>query len=56
MGLYSFHRTEVSLIYKATGNPRTIQALLGHLNNQNTVLYLGVDISDTITLAERSEI
>ena len=49
-------RTKASLIYKATGNLRAVQILLGHANIENTVRYLGVDIDDAITLAERTEI
>jgi site-specific recombinase XerC len=53
---HSMRRTKASLIYKATGNLRAIQILLGHSNIENTVRYLGVDIDDAITLAERTEI
>ena len=49
-------RTKASLIYKATGNLRAVQILLGHTNIKNTVCYLGVDIDDAITPAERTEI
>jgi len=55
-GTHSLRRTKASLIYKATGNLRAIQILLGHSNIENTVRYLGVDIDDAITLAERTEI
>jgi site-specific recombinase XerC len=48
--------TKASLIYKATGNLRPVQILLGHTNIENTVRYVGVDIDDAITLAERAEI
>ena len=55
-GTHSMRRTKVSLIYKATGNLRAAQILLGHTDIENTVRYLGVDIDDAITLAERTEI
>lgn len=44
------------LIYKATGNLRAVQILLGHTNIENAVRYLRVDIDDAMTLAERAEI
>lgn len=44
------------MIYKATGNFRAIQILLGHTKIENTVRYLGVDIEDALELAERTEI
>lgn len=55
-GTHSMRRTKASLIYKATGNLRAVQILLGHSNIENTVRYLGVDIDDALTLAERTEI
>lgn len=44
------------MIYRATGNMRAIQILLGHTKIENTVRYLGVDIEDPLILAERTEI
>ena len=44
------------MIYKATGNLRAIQILLGHTKIENRVRYLGVDIEDALILAERTEI
>lgn len=55
-GTHSLRRTKVSLIYKATGNLRAVQMLLGHTNIENTVRYLGVDIDDALTLSERTEV
>jgi len=55
-GTHSLLRTKAALIYKATGNLRAIQILLGHTKIENTVRYLGVDIDDALTLAETTEI
>jgi integrase len=55
-GTHSMRRTKASLIYKATGNLRAVQILLGHNDIQNTVRYLGVDVDDALTLSERTEI
>lgn len=55
-GTHSLRRTKASMIYRATGNLRAIQILLGHSKIENTVRYLGVDIEDALLLAERTEI
>lgn len=55
-GTHSLRRTKASIIYKATGNIRAIQILLDHSKIENTVRYLGVDIEDALTLAEKTEI
>jgi len=55
-GTHSLRRTKASMIYKATGNLRAFQILLGHSKIENTVRYLGVDIDDALVLAERIEI
>lgn len=55
-GTHSLRRTKASMIYKATGNLRAIQILLGHTKIENTVRYLGVDIEDALKSAERTEI
>jgi site-specific recombinase XerC len=55
-GTHSMRRTKASLTYKATGNLRAVQILLGHTNIENTVRYLGIDVDDALTLSERAEI
>lgn len=54
-GTHSLRRTMAPMIYKATGNPRAIQILLGHSKIENTVRYLGVDVEDALELAEHTE-
>ena len=44
--------SKASIIYKATGNLRAVQILLGHAKIENTVRYLGVAVYDALTLAE----
>lgn len=55
-GTHSLRPTKASLIYKSTGNLRAVQILLGHSKLENSIRYLGVDIDDALTLAERTEI
>jgi site-specific recombinase XerC len=55
-GTHSLRRTKASIIYKATGNLRAVQILLGHTKIENTVRYLGVDVEDALELAEGTEI
>jgi integrase len=55
-GTHSLRRTKASIIYKATGNLRAVQILLGHTKIENTVRYLGVDVEDALMHAESTEI
>jgi integrase len=55
-GTHSLRRTKASIIYKATGNLRAVQILLGHSKIESTVRYLGVDVEDALHLAECTEI
>ena len=55
-GTHSLRRTKASLIYKATDNFRAVQILLGHINIENIVGYLGVEVDDALTLSERTDI
>lgn len=55
-GTHSMRRTKAAMIYRATGNLRAVQILLGHTKIENTARYLGVDFEDTLMLAERTKI
>jgi site-specific recombinase XerC len=55
-GTHSLRRTKASILYKATGNLRAVQILLGHVKIESTVHYLGVDVEDALELAERTEV
>ena len=55
-GTHSLRRTKAAMIYRAIGNIRAIQILVGHTKIENTVRYLGVDIEDALLLAQRTEI
>jgi len=55
-GTHSLRRTKASIIYKASGNLRAVQILLGHAKIENTVRYLGVDVEDALTLSEGIEV
>jgi site-specific recombinase XerC len=55
-GTHSLRRTKASIIYKATGNLRAVQILLGHTKIESTVRYLGVDVEDALSLAEATEV
>lgn len=55
-GTHSPRRTKASIIYKATGNLRAVQILLGHTTIESPARYLGVDVEDALTLAEHTDV
>jgi site-specific recombinase XerC len=55
-GTHSLRLMKASIIYKATGNLRAVQILLGHAKIDSTVRYLGVGVEDAFALAERTEV
>jgi integrase len=55
-GTHSLRRTKASIIYKATGNLRAVQILLGHTKIESTVRYLGVDVEDALHLVESTDV
>ena len=55
-GTHSLRRTKAVLIYRRTGNLRAVQLLLGHLNIESTVRYLGIEVDDAIEIAEKIDI
>jgi integrase len=55
-GTHSLRRTKASLIYGRTKNLRAVQLLLGHSKLESTVRYLGVEVDDTLELAEQTDV
>ncbi len=55
-GTHSLRRTKAAQIYRKTGNLRAVQLLLGHSKVDSTVRYLGVELEDALSIAEKIEI
>jgi site-specific recombinase XerC len=55
-GTLSVRRTKATQIYRKTGNHRAVQLLLGHTKLESTVRYLGIEVDDALTIAERIEL
>jgi len=55
-GTHSLRRTKAALIYRKTGNLRAVQLLLGHTKVDSTVRYLGVELDDALSIAEKMDI
>jgi integrase len=55
-GTHSMRRTKAAEIYRKTGNLRAVQLLLGHTKVDSTVRYLGVELEDTLSIAEQIDI
>lgn len=53
---HSLRRTKASIIYRAIGNLRAVQILLGHSNIENPVLYPEIDVDGAPALVENTEI
>jgi integrase len=52
-GTHSLRRTKATLIYRRTGNLRTVQLLLGHRKIESTVRYLGIEVDDALAIANK---
>jgi integrase len=55
-GTHSMRRTKATLIYRRTRNLRAVRLLLGHINLESTVRYLGIEGDDALEMAERTEL
>jgi integrase len=55
-GTHSLRRTKATLIYRRTGNLRTVQLLLGHTKIESTVRYLGIEVDDALAIAEHVDV
>ena len=55
-GTHSLRRTNAAEVYRKTGNLRSVQLLLGHTKVNSTGRYLGVELEDALSIAERIDI
>jgi integrase len=55
-GTHTMRRTKASLIYRRTKNLRAVQLLLGHVQIESTVRYLGVEVDEALEMAEQTEV
>jgi site-specific recombinase XerC len=53
---HSLRRTKAAEKYRKTGNLRAVQLLRGHTKVDSTVRYLGVELDDALSIAERIDI
>lgn len=53
---HSMRSTKASLIYRGTKNLRAVQLLLGHTKLESTVRYLGIEVGDSLKMAEQTEV
>jgi site-specific recombinase XerC len=55
-GTHSMRRTKAAQIYRKTGNLRAVQLLLGHTKMESTVRYLGIEVDDALSMAEKIDL
>ena len=55
-GTHALRRTKAVLIYRKTGNLCAVQLLLGDTKVDSTVRYLGVELEDALSIAEKIDI
>lgn len=55
-GTHRLRRSKAAEIYRKTGNLCAVQLLLGHTKVDSTVCYLGVELEDALSIAERIDI
>lgn len=55
-GTHTLRRTKASLIYRRTKNLTAVQLLLGHTKLESTIRYLGIEVDDSLEMAEQTEV
>src|SRR5438309_11528536 len=55
-GTHSMRRRKAAQIYRKTGNLRAVKLLLGHTKLESTVRYLGIEVDDAHSIAEKVEL
>lgn len=54
--MHSPRRTEISILYRRTGNLRARQLLFGHTKLESTMRNLWIEVDDALSLSEQTEI
>ena len=55
-GTHSLRRTKATLIYRRTGSLRAVQLLLGYTKIESTIRFLGIEVDDTLSIAEQVDL
>jgi integrase len=52
-GTHSLRRTKATLIYRRTGNLRSVRLSLGPTKIESNLRYLGIEVDDALAIAEK---
>jgi site-specific recombinase XerC len=55
-GSHSMRQITATLIYRRTGSLRAVQLLLGHTKIESTIRFLGIEVDDTLSIAEQVDL
>jgi site-specific recombinase XerC len=55
-GTHSLRRTKATLIYRRSGDLRAVQLLLRQTKIESTVRYLGIEVDESLAIAEQVDV